>query len=678
MYRRAKRDSLRPLTSEVLPYEVPVPFSTARFYTFLRRLRFEWVKKNEFRVRRSRLGPGEKRWLDLIFDPIQISKGVTDGDYQVFNLASGGGSNCDLRHPYKFRTRRNNGKSRELSVPHPHSMLLIAEFIHQHRDSILYYTSRSNFSIRHPHRVARLQKRRRSIFDGVYDRESYGSEQSDLEYAYVSSYFSYHRYNNINRFFASNDFHACERKFTHLMKVDVSKCFDSIYTHTISWVCNGEKSSKAFRNKTISTFGGKFDRLMQYLNYAETSGVIIGPEVSRIFAEIILQEVDIRVEQKLSKHNLILGKDYVVMRYVDDYFVFLADARHSTLVEEVLSECLAAFKLHLNELKQRHFDTPLDSIMSIAKVRIRESLKLRTRIDFASEESASNSLYFYAQRAILDYKSIILDTGLDHSDLANSFLYELQQRRDRTVRRFREYLKDVSQVAHRQYSKAQLDLVRYLTESVRVGFFIYSSAPSVSHSIKLARLIAASLRELAINNISAVAKIRFRDEIRKELISQLSAVRDEPALGTHNLTLLDCLFLVDPSISEDSLRDILRQRKMSVDDLDAFAVLTLLRRFRTPNTPSQLREELLDQARKLIDRGRGSKREEGSRAVLLLSLPTYPGAPAKRIADAMGCGFSGRDVLKLRSSSRTPSLFAWDVDKDYFDRLLLKASQAVY
>ncbi len=44
--------------------------------------------------------------------------------------------------------------------------------------------------------------------------------------------------------------------------------------------------------RSLETFAGKFDRLMQQMDYNEANGIIIGPEFSRIFAELILQSVD--------------------------------------------------------------------------------------------------------------------------------------------------------------------------------------------------------------------------------------------------------------------------------------------------------------------------------------------------------------------------------------------------
>ncbi|MCK6081299.1 RNA-directed DNA polymerase [Microbacterium sp. EYE_5] len=676
---RATRDPLRALTSEILPYEVPIPFDVTRLYRFLRGLKFTWIGAHQFSVLDSRLGLAEKQWLALIFDPIKLGAGTLRGGRREFRLTDGG-TKCDLRYPFKFRSRRNNGKSRVLSVPHPHSMLQMASFVHENRDSILYYTNRSGFSIRHPHRVARVQVRPESVFDGPWDRESYGFEQSDLEYEHVSSYFSYRKYNNINRFYSSPEFQACERKFPHLMRADVAKCFDSVYTHTVSWVTNGIYASKHMQRETKNTFGGRFDHLMQYLNYAETSGIIIGPELSRVFAEIILQEVDVRVEREMANVDLVRGSHYEIMRYVDDYFVFLADPHKALVAEEIIATQLASFKLHLNEQKQRHFDTPLQSHMSVAKVRIREDLKRRTVYESAGQvPQAAGTLFFSSRKAILDYKALLIDTGLEHGELANSYLYELGRRRDKTVRRFRKQLDEairnedpgVIDAARRQF-------VNYLIAVLDVGLFIYSGAPSVSHSVKLTRMVAASMGELEVGGFGALDKLQFRDRVRRELVAQLTAVHDEASFGAHTLLLIDCLLFVEPEIPETILLSLLERRGRSIEDLDAFGVLTMLRRFMDPESLSPMKTQLLDRAQRLIEYGMQSRDGETARALLLLSLPTFPGATPAQIAKAMGDGYSRDAVRRMTRSRRDPSMFSWNASENYYERLLLKSAQSVY
>lgn len=675
---RATRDPLRALTSEILPYEVPIPFDVTRMYKFLRRLKFRWVGEHVFTVQDSRLGEPEKRWLALIFDPLVIGPGTVSEGRREFRL-SDGRSRCDLRYPFKFRSRRNNGKSRVLAVPHPHSMLQMASFIHENRDEILYFTNRSEFSIRHPHRVARVQARPKSVFNGFVDSEVDAVEQSDLEYSYVSSYFSYRKYNNINRFYSSPEFQACERKFPHLMRADVSKCFDSVYTHTVSWVTNGMYASKHSRNEASGTFGSRFDRLMQYLNYAETSGIIIGPELSRVFAEIILQEVDLRVQRVMESDGLQRGVHYEIMRYVDDYFIFLADPNKASRVEEYLSTELSWFKLHLNEQKQRHFDTPLQSHMSVAKMRIREDLKKRTKLEVDSDASlARGTVYFPPRKAILDYKALLIDTGLEHGELANSYLYELGRRRDRTVRKFRVHLASLIENGDSaSIDRAQGRFVEYLAAVLDVALFIYSGAPSVSHSVKLTRMVAASIGELELGQLSALNGYYFRHHVRRELIAQLTAVQDEESFGAHTLLLIDCLLYVDPEIAEEDLTALLARRKKGVGGLDAFGVLTLLRRF-TDSRSSTMKSQLLDRARELIEFGESNREGETARAILLLSLPTFPGASAQEIAKAMGDGHSRTAVRSMKETASSPSMFSWNASDNYYERLLLKSSQSVY
>ncbi len=679
-YRKVTRDPLRALTSEMVPYEVPLPFNTSLLYGFLRRIKFAWVDEHKIKVLKSRFGKAEKYWLEIIFDDISFEKGAPEGGYLVFDLKSCGGPSYDLRHPYKYRAKRNNGKNRNLALPHPQSMLTMAYFISEYRDSILYYTNRSSYSIRHPHRVARLQAKRDSEFTHRRDKESYGFEQFDLEYEYVSSFFSYRRYNNINRFYSSPEFRACERKYPKLVRADVSKCFDSIYTHTVSWVTNGVRASKEFRIKgTVDeTFGAKFDHYMQYLNYAETSGIIIGPEFSRIFAEIILQEVDIRVERLLAQKGMRVGDDYEVMRYVDDYFVFLSDAKNSQLVEEVLASQLSEFRLHLNDQKQREFDTPLRSHMSVAKLRIRENLKSRTdcTIDAESEEPKAN-LYFSSSKAILDYKATLIDSELEHGEIANSYLYELSRRVSKTVKRYRKHLERVrAEGDAKKLTSAQTALVSYLVSNLDTALFVYAGAPSVSHSLKVTRLIVSALKELEDNDFGFLQVQSFKDKVLREIEAQLAAVRDESEFGVHTLLLVDCLIYMNPGIDEDHLQEIMSRRGANVGDLDAFGVMTFLRKFGRGSGSSALKASLLARAREIVDLGESEKRLNAERVILRMSLPAMPGLTETEVKNATG--ISGRRVKVLMRSKINPSLFAWNASDDYHERLQLKIAQMVY
>lgn len=100
----------------------------------------------------------------------------------------------------------------------------------------------------------------------------------------------------------------------------------------MTWAVKGKDIAK--KNTKAKTFENDFDHLMQHANYNETNGIIVGPEISRIFAEIILQAVDLAILRELKEqYGYKLGRDYEIRRYVDDSYVY---ATSREILENVL------------------------------------------------------------------------------------------------------------------------------------------------------------------------------------------------------------------------------------------------------------------------------------------------------------------------------------------------------
>lgn len=159
------------------------------------------------------------------------------------------------------------------------------------------------------------------------------------------------------------------------MKFDLQSCFDSIYTHTISWAtAGGADKVKVLPGYHGSWVGDAFDNLMQSVNARETNGIVIGPEFSRIFAEIILQYIDQKVEQELLEKNLRQKSTYECYRYVDDYFLFYNDEKDKNLFMESLTKRLKEFKLQISPSKTEEFERPFITKVTIAKQRIENLL----------------------------------------------------------------------------------------------------------------------------------------------------------------------------------------------------------------------------------------------------------------------------------------------------------------
>ena len=65
-YQKVTRDPLRALTSEMLPYEVPLPFNTATLYGFLRRIKWRIAVSESASPRIGKHGSGDReapRWV---------------------------------------------------------------------------------------------------------------------------------------------------------------------------------------------------------------------------------------------------------------------------------------------------------------------------------------------------------------------------------------------------------------------------------------------------------------------------------------------------------------------------------------------------------------------------------------------------------------------------------------
>lgn len=141
-----------------------------------------------------------------------------------------------------------------------------------------------------------------------------------------------------------------EQKFHFMMNMDIASCFYHIYTHSIAWAIKGKECAK--NNIDAISFETTFDKLMQRSNYNETNGILVGPEVSRIFAEIIFQRIDLNVLNILREKNLKLGSDYEIRRYVDDHFIFANKKETLSLILDVLRNNWKYINCILMNLKQ--------------------------------------------------------------------------------------------------------------------------------------------------------------------------------------------------------------------------------------------------------------------------------------------------------------------------------------
>ena len=544
-----KRDS-RVLLSEVFPYEVPPSFNNRGVYDFINNNKVVCTK-NE--IKASGLNPVEVAYLSIILGrSIEFeSNGNKKNrmDVRVHRDAK------QFTIPFNFTIRHQSNKLVTLSVPHPRAQIEVIDFYSRYSHLMLYYSSRSSFSLRAPVRIARYSIVRDWLFEGR-KAEHGGIEEDRHEYEWLRSYFTYDRYSLLYKFYESKEYRSYERKFGYLLKADITKCFDSIYTHSLAWAVHGHEFVKSNISASKKAFGGEFDSLMQRLNHSETSGILIGPEVSRLFAELILQSVDVEVESRLRDQNLVHEKDYKILRYVDDYFIFLATESSRQVVLDVLARSLRRYKLHLNPNKEEGEHTPWLSPLTVAKQRIPNLIQ--DSISGFAAENLNEKLprpYVKANKIIVSYKSLLVGTGVKHSDLASFALSNIEISIERLIKQAKDSWKKLDKFTNEERVKSARSVSGSLMALMEVSFFVYSGDPRMTPSVKIARIVSSVLQYCRSNNVPLHERERLEMGIREELVFQLMRSRGRNQTSVVTATLVDCLSDLGSqySLSEEEL-----------------------------------------------------------------------------------------------------------------------------
>lgn len=128
---------------------------------------------------------------------------------------------------------------------------------------------------------------------------------------------------------------------------DVTNCYGSIYTHTISWAIHSKEWAKTHR-KPSQGVGNKIDSKISYMRNGQTNGIPQGSVLMDFIAEIVLLYADKILTDRLNKETL---SEFHIIRYRDDYRVFSNSKGDVERIIKILSEVLAGLNMKLNPNK---------------------------------------------------------------------------------------------------------------------------------------------------------------------------------------------------------------------------------------------------------------------------------------------------------------------------------------
>ena len=454
-----ERNKIDYLLTDIMPVEVSELFSYGKFYEFL--------LKN-------------KKEVEIIIKSLVGTK--AKGDEIMFN----GGLWASA--PLKYNILKGVDGVREINLAQPISALNLYFFIECYQKEILSYLGANNcFSLRYHKKNNDLFYKRRSNKQTEYfAKTSKKIEKSILQQ--TGAYFKIHKFNSVSSFTNSKIWQQCNFKYRYFAKVDYKSCFDSIYTHTYKWIIERDTiDSKEAKNSNLFI---TIDRVLQNINGKSSNGIIVGPEASRMIAEILLQHIDKETLQELQAKGFRLSKDFRIFRYVDDIYIFANNPITIETIIRTIELTAQKYLLRLNELKYYTSETPVVLNGWIEKTRI-----------FSDKIS---NLFFTKKEAHSDGKNYLIKNGYISLDrLKNEFsLLMTEFPKDRRYIVSYALSTLLNNIGNKKdgYKLFDHDKEGKAYIFLELAFFIYSFCPCFEHTQKILSMIVYFDDELKFKN----------------------------------------------------------------------------------------------------------------------------------------------------------------------------------
>lgn len=439
-----KEDYDRVIVTDTSPSDVPLIFSNDGFYLNLKSLKDKSNKYNEL-----------------------INKLIID--------------NKSPTNPLIYNIRNGSNSIRRLSLPHPCSQYQMRIFYEKYSEMICYFTNKSPCSIRYPKKISgTFFKKSKKNNINRYKNGTVENCNDEKINKHSVSFFSYGGYGRIHEFLKSDEFILLEKEYSYLFSLDVSKCFESIYTHSLPWATKDKDHIK--KNVTVkSMFGQQFDTLMQKSNQNETNGIIVGPEISRIFSEIILQRVDNNCIKKIKYE---FNKDYIVKRYVDDTFIFAKTEEVAIEVFNVYVDELRNFNLHINSSKTKKYNRPFITKKSLIALKMNERINdFSSKIYDIDNDGIINlkkihNYKRFSNSFIDNIKAICLDLECGYDDVSPYMISSMTARAIKIIDLFKD--REIN-------NKEESSIKNIFLSIIYVVFHFYIVSPNVRSSYMLSR-----------------------------------------------------------------------------------------------------------------------------------------------------------------------------------------------
>ena len=136
-------------------------------------------------------------------------------------------------------------------------------------------------------------------------------------------------------------------EYQFVVHTDIVDCYSEIYTHSIAWAIHSKKKAKDERdNKNL--IGNIIDRHIQDMQNGQTNGIPQGSVLMDFVAEIVLGYADSKLMEHVGRIGIC---DYRILRYRDDYRIFVNNPQDGDRILKCLTETMIDLGMKLSPHK---------------------------------------------------------------------------------------------------------------------------------------------------------------------------------------------------------------------------------------------------------------------------------------------------------------------------------------
>ena len=139
--------------------------------------------------------------------------------------------------------------------------------------------------------------------------------------------------------------------YEYLIETDITNCYGALYTHSIAWALHTKERAKQQRRENL--IGNIIDKYIRAMRYGQTNGIPQGSVLMDFIAEMVLGYIDTLLSDRIKANNI---TDYHILRYRDDYKIFVNNPHTGEHILKIITEVLAEFGMKPNILKTNTYD----------------------------------------------------------------------------------------------------------------------------------------------------------------------------------------------------------------------------------------------------------------------------------------------------------------------------------